>query len=228
MSRKGIALISTFTIARGLYRGLIFAAVLGSLPIPPVGARSQKSGSNPDLEDRVRRLGLPGDSDDLADVQMLSKTPFEAVGRLLRELHPIGSPERAELDDVPETEHIISTIAALRYITGGSDFYTVGGKDFCARTSWTFGNSGEEKNRRYWLYFDHPNCVSFFAIWPSRYRVYLAPLDAQEDIIRRWRQWYAAEGKTYRYTPPPDSPEKSLLLWQCARGVYSPPPGKQQ
>ncbi len=208
-----------------MLRKAIFAAVLTTLATATLCAPSH---AQVGIEERVRRLGLPGDSDDLADVRVLSRTPYEAVGVLIRELHPIPSPQRAGLDDAPSTEHMISTIAALRYITGGSDFYTVSGKDFCAKTKWEFSGSDEEKNRRYWLYFDRPNCVSFFSIWPSRYRVYLAPLDAQEEIIRQWHQWYATDGRAYRFTSPPDSPEKRSLLWQCARAVYSPPQGTHE
>jgi hypothetical protein len=208
-----------------MLRKVTFATVLTALATATLCAPSQ---AQVGIEDRVHRLGLPGDSDDLADVQALAKTPYESVGLLIRELHPIARPERAEIDDSPETEHLISTIAALRFITGGNDFYSASGKDFCAKTKWKFSGSNEEKNRRYWLYFDHPNCVSFFSIWPSRYRVYLAPLDAQQEIIRRWRQWYATDGRAYRFTPPPDSAEKRSLLWQCARAVYSPPQGTQK
>ena len=204
-----------------MLRKIILATVLTGLASATLCAPSHAQAG---IEDRVRRLGLHGHGDDLVDVQELAKTPYESVGALIRELHPIARPERAEIDDARETEHLISTIAALRFITGGGNFYTVSGQDFCAKTTWKFGDSEEEKDRRYWLYFNRANCVSFFAIWPSRYRVYLAPLDAQRELIIKWRQWYDTEAKAYRFAPPPDSPEKTLLFWQCARGVYSPPP----
>jgi hypothetical protein len=223
MFRGAIARILTFTTARRMPLKLSFVIMLASLATPILRAQLYDSHSQSDLEERVRRLGLPGDNDDLADVQVLSKTPYEAVGALIRELHPIADPERSGHDDAPATEHLISTIAALRYLTGGNNFYLLTGKDFCGKTSWKFGKSEEEQSRRYWLYFDHSTCASFFGIWPSRYRVYLAPLDAQEEIIQHWRDWFAREGKAYQFTPPPDSPDKNLLLWQCARAVYWPP-----
>jgi hypothetical protein len=219
LPRAGTPILISTTI-NAMPQKVIFAIVLTSLATATMCAPSH---AQVGIEERVRRLGRPGDSDDLADVQVLSQAPYEAVGALIRELHPIPNPEHAGVNDAPSTEHLISTLAALRYITGGSDFYTIGGKDFCAKTKWEFGSSEGEKNRRYWLYFDHPNCVSFFSIWPSRYRVYLAPVDAQQEIIRQWRQWYATDGGAYRFTSPPDSPEKRSLLWQCARAVYSPP-----
>jgi hypothetical protein len=228
MLQRGSILTSTSTTTRLMFLKAICAAVLTSLVAANLGAPSRSSPPQVGIEERVHRLGLPGDSDDLGDVQVLSETPYESVGALVRELHTIADPQRAGHDDASETEHLISTIAALRYLTGGSDFYTARGKDFCAKTKWKFGNSDEEKSRRYWLYFDRANCVTFFALWPSRYRVYLAPVDAQEEIIRQWNQWYATEGKTYRFVSPSESPEKRLLLWQCARGVYSPPPSAHQ
>ncbi|HXQ25933.1 MAG TPA: hypothetical protein VN822_05965 [Candidatus Acidoferrales bacterium] len=189
----------------------------------PLLAQSFAANSGDEIQQRARRLGT-GDTDDLADAEELAQTPYESMGALIAELHTIPHPERAKLvQDTDAVEHMISVIAALRYITGGNDFYITGGRDFCAATEWKFGRSHEEDSRRYWLYFNNQKCVTFFAIWPSRYRVYLAPLDAQQKIISQWRRWYAEDGKSYRYKAPPESREENSLLWQCARGVYAPP-----
>lgn len=177
-----------------------------------------------EIQQRVQHLGTAEGESDLADAEALAKTPYESVGALIGELHTIPHPENAKrIQNTAEVQHLISVIAALRYITGGRDFYLSGGKDFCSTTSWRFGDSPEETNRRYWLYFRNSKCVTFFAIWPSRYRIYLAPIDAQQDIISQWRNWYAAEGRSYEFKAIPNSQADNLLLWQCARGVYSPP-----
>jgi len=36
--------------------------------------------------------------------------------------------------------------------------------------------------------------VAFFQTWMSRDSVFIAPRDAQEKIIARWRQWYQESG----------------------------------
>lgn len=177
-----------------------------------------------DIQERVQRLGTAEGRNDLTDAEVLAKTPYESVGALIGELHTIPHPENAKLiQNTAEVQHLISVIAALRYITGGRDFYLSGGEDFCSTTNWKFGDSAEEANRHYWLYFQSSKCVTFFAVWPSRYRIYLAPMDAQQHIISQWRHWYAAQGKAYEFKPIPNSQADNLLLWQCARDVYSPP-----
>ncbi|MBZ5696264.1 MAG: hypothetical protein LAN36_12995 [Acidobacteriia bacterium] len=178
-------------------------------------AQSRPATLSDAIQRRVQRLG-EAQNDDFADAQELAKTPVESAGALVAELHAIAHPERAkEIENIPATVHVISCIQVLRFITGA--------KDFCATTQWKFGRSREEDNRRYWLYFKSPKCVTFFAIWPSRGRTYFAPLDAQQEIILQWRRWYTQEGTSYRYQPLPSAPDKILLLWQEAAGVYSPP-----
>ena len=94
-------------------------------------------------------------------------------------------------------------IRALRYLTGGMDF--------CAQSQHRFGNSEEEKNRKYWLTFAHKECLTFFALWPSRGRLYLAPLDAQKNIINQWQHWYATSGAEFKYKPLQDPPPEKWL-----------------
>lgn len=89
-----------------------------------------------DIQQRVQRLGTAEGRSDLADAEVLARTPFESVGALIRQLHTISHPENAKrIQNTAEVQHLISVIAALRYITGGRDFYLSGGKDFCSTTS---------------------------------------------------------------------------------------------
>jgi hypothetical protein len=46
--------------------------------------------------------------------------------------------------------------------------------------------------------------VSFFGVWMSRDRVYVAPKDAQERIVRQWTDWYRTEGGRFAYPPAKD------------------------
>ena len=83
-----------------------------------------------------------------------------------------------------------------------------GGIDFCAQSKHIFGNSEAEKNRKYWLTFHHNECLTFFGYWMSRDRIYIAPSDAQENIISQWQHWYATYGAKFEYktlqNPPPE------------------------
>lgn len=86
--------------------------------------------------------------------------------------------------------------------------------DLCAPTSHTFGKSGGETYRSYWLHFANKDCVTFFAVWPSRGRCYFAPLDVQKMIIRAWHEWYKRDAATFAYKPLAN-PQS----WQWLEGV---------
>ena len=213
MFPKGIKPTSTSTITR-IPRLAASAALVVATFCAAASAQSRSSAAPEDIRRSVESLGAEG-NDDFAAVRGLAKTPADSVGALIAALHILPHPEQAKaIQDTPAVTHLISCIQALRYITG---------KDFCATTERKFGHSYEETNRRYWLYFEHSTCLTFFAVWPSRGRFYLAPLDAQQKIISQWQSWYAREGGAYQYPSPPTDAEKDLLCWQQAAGVYSPP-----
>ena len=90
---------------------------------------------------------------------------------------------------------VIWSIRALRYLTG---------QEFRARTEHVFGNSDSEQTRKDLLTSHGKRTVSFFAEWMSRGSIYVAPGDAQREIIRQWRAWHAAHGKTWQLGPEPD------------------------
>lgn len=41
--------------------------------------------------------------------------------------------------------------------------------------------------------------MAFFGVWMSRDVIYVAPKDALEGIIERWRTWLQAGGARYPY-----------------------------
>lgn len=143
-------------------------------------------------EERVARLGAPA-NDNVADVKVLAENPRANAGLLVAALHTIPDSEAFARADDPTMEHALWIIRALRYLTGG--------KNFRARTHHQFGKSEEEQNRKYWLMFDGRPDLAFFAYWMSRNRWYIAPRDAQSEIIAQWRRWYAAAGKQFDYKP---------------------------
>ena len=151
----------------------------------------------------VARLGSNG-NDDVADIKQLARTPRDSAGLLIGALHTIPDSETSAKADSPSMEHVLELIRALRYITGGTDF--------CAQTKHVFGSSEEEKNRKYWLTLHHKTCLSFFGYWMSRGRTYIAPVDAQRNIIAQWKIWYAKNGETFPYKPLHD-PAPEDWLW---------------
>lgn len=151
----------------------------------------------------VARLGSNG-NDDVADIKQLAIDPRDSTGLLIDALHTIPDSEGSAKADSPSMEHVLELIRALRYITGGTDF--------CSQTQHVFGSSEEEKNRKYWLTFRHKTCLSFFGYWMSRGRTYVAPVDAQRNIIAQWKNWYAKYGETFPYKPLHD-PAPEEWLW---------------
>jgi len=212
MFLKGVTPISTSMLVRAM--GWLCGALAVFSPWAALDAQTNPSAASVDIRQTVARLG-GAHNDDFADARILAKTPAESARALIASLHTIANPENAKrIQDKPAVTHAIAVLQALRYITA---------MDFCATTQWKFGDSREERNRRYWLYFDNPQCVAFVALWPSHGRFFFAPLDAQQNIIADWQSWYAHDGHSYHYPSPPDDPEKSLLCWQEAAGSYSPP-----
>jgi hypothetical protein len=183
----------------GNHRSLpILAVIVLQLAVARIAA-GQDDGN---LNAEVKTLGRGGD--DFKIVEHLSTRPQQSVQLLIDELHTVEGGRILAADNKPEPEHILWCIRALRYLTGGMDF--------CGKTGYHFGTSDLEKNREYWLHFKSKSCVPFFAMWPSRGSEYIAPPDAQREIIRQWKGWLASEGKAFHYTPLKD-PKPEAWLW---------------
>lgn len=194
MYHEAIEPTSTFMTNR---LALILVCLLFSAPLAL--AQPTPKQSQPTIEQRVARLGSPG-NDDLGDVKELAESPEASAKALIDGLHTIPASEAFAKRDDPSMEHVLWLIRGLRYVTGGLDF--------CAGTKHVFGSSEEESNRKYWLTFHHKDCLTFFGYWMSRDRTYIAPEDAQRNIIDQWRHWYATYGTSYVYkplqSPPPE------------------------
>ncbi|MEP7355478.1 MAG: hypothetical protein ABI824_19790 [Acidobacteriota bacterium] len=144
------------------------------------------------VEDLVKELGQ-SDGSDVQRVQQLAERPALAAKLLISQLHLVKPARVLASEKDRDTEHVLWSIRALRYLTGG--------KDFCAATSYRFGSSELEVNRKYWLMLDGRTCLPFFAMWPSRGSDYIAPADVQTKIIDQWRKWFAKEGASFVYRP---------------------------
>jgi hypothetical protein len=150
----------------------------------------------------IKQLGRGGDN--LAIVRTLAKDPRVATRLLINALHPIDATEIPSGENSSDAEHVLWSIRALRYVTGG--------KDFCAKTDQRFGKSQEEQQRQYWIFFRYKTCASFFAMWPSRGTEYIAPRSVQEQIIKEWKDWYKSEGESFDYKPM-QNPKPEQWLW---------------
>jgi len=157
---------------------------------------------NQSIEKAVNDLGKGKQS--IALVKLMTVDPSKAAGLLVSELSLVPETKLTADQQRGAVEHVLWAIRALRFLTGG--------KDFCASTVHRFAATQEEQNRRYWLRFRRHNCLSFFAAWPSRGSVYIAPRDVQEKIIVQWKKWYRTNGSTYRYNPLVDPRPEDWLL----------------
>lgn len=131
--------------------------------------------------------GSPTETRALFD--QLAKCPKEAVFYLVRELHVV--PEQVirpgEQAEHTDTMHVIWCIRALRYLTNGMDF--TGKTAKFDEYNKILGGLPIGKDQE----------VYFFSVWMSRDILYVAPKDAQAEIIEKWKKWYANDMKTFKF-----------------------------
>jgi hypothetical protein len=99
-----------------------------------------------------------------------------------------------EQDKHVDTMRVIWALCAVRYLTDGHDF----------RAPTAENPAKWDELRRGWLLRDEAGVpmknwkpadgVRFFGTWMSRDSVFIAPRDAQERIIAKWRVWYRSTG----------------------------------
>jgi hypothetical protein len=142
-------------------------------------------GNITEIEKLVKKMGSTPDP--LVEIKILCKCPKESVPLLIKELHPISVARILNWEKKPNAEHVLWCIRALRFITGG--------KDFCAPTRYRFGKGVVETRRKAFLHHRDPHCLPFFVLWSSYCSHYIAPLDTQKAIIKKWKEWYEKEGK---------------------------------
>lgn len=196
MYREEIRLLSTSTAGK-----LAWALIIASLAVLASGPRPASAHEATGVAAEVKQLGWA--TDNVQIVKALARKPELSAKLLIQELHPVEDKRILASENRPATEHVLWCIRALRFLTGG--------KDFCGNTNHKFGKSQAERDRKYWLYFRHKSCLSFFAMWPSRGSEYIAPKDAQEQIINKWRRWFARKG-SFKYKPL-QNPTPDKWLW---------------
>src|SRR5208282_3005712 len=126
-----------------------------------------------------------GDTAPKERFEIFYRNPYRSTELLISALEPV---RRGHY-----TEHLqaVWIIRALRSLTG---------LDFRATTKVDL--TADEAH-----FLDHDpvtDQVCFFGTWMSRDTVWVAPYDAQITIIKKWREWFAKEGKDYKYVNDPD------------------------
>jgi hypothetical protein len=128
-------------------------------------------------------------------LEQLARCPQEAVSYLVNELHEV--PEEVikpdELAEHPDTMHVIWCIRVLRYLTDGMKF--AGKTARFDEYNEKLGGLpiGKEKDEVY-----------FFSVWMSRDILYIAPKDAQADVIKKWKEWYANHAENFDFKSSKD------------------------
>ena len=82
--------------------------------------------------------------------------------------------------------------------------------EFRGKTAHRFGDSEIEENQEWFTggeQFKKDGTVKFFGVWMSRDSLYIAPRDAQEQIIRKWKRWYETKGVSFAYPPFKNDPD---------------------
>ncbi len=134
---------------------------------------------------------------------VIMETPYEAAGLLIDNLHTVDTLwilNNNDREKPKETWRVINSLYALGVITGGKRFTSSTDYVFPEPTFVyvPFGDSPAEY-RKFWLTRKGRDKMPFYAVWPSRGSIYIAPKDVQEKVIRKWKDWYKKEGKTYNY-----------------------------
>jgi hypothetical protein len=157
-----------------------------------------------ELAQVVRALGAK-DEKVADDFQRLRQDPHAAVRLLVAELHPIPRKLYYEHMKTQQSNHVISCLRALHYLTGLT---------FSAKTA-----SRLTDDERQFLDFDKEmhdsnptHKLHFFGVWMSRNADCVAPDDVQRAIIKQWQQWQQQNGATFQYRPA-KSPTDSMEEW---------------
>src|SRR5579859_738473 len=159
---------------------VVFVAVI--LCLLPIAARAQQEPSDAEINAAIARLGEGTDQNGFVKFEILYKNPRRSTELLISSLKPV---RRGHYESSKHPQ-VVWNIRALRSLTG---------LDFRAPTK---ADLTEDEAH----FLDHDaktDDVNFFGTWMSRDRVWVAPLDAQTAIIRKWRKWFAQDGQTFTY-----------------------------
>lgn len=137
---------------------------------------------------------------------IIAKTPDLFIPELIRQLETTDEKmvTPSEKNVKLEAQNNIWRIRALRYLTCGLDF--------SATTTYRPTKEDVQGDYRYWVAGSRassepdapPAEVWYFHTWMSRDIAYIAPRDAQEEIVRKWKHWLPTNGTITGCTPVMD------------------------
>lgn len=146
----------------------------------PARAFSQQSPSDDEIKAAITRLG---DADKgFSEFETLFKNPRRSAELLIAMLQPVRPGQYAG----GKHPQVVWNIRALRSLTG---------LDFRGATK-----ADLTENEAHFLDHDpKTDEVQFFGTWMSRDRCWVAPVDAQALIIKKWRKWFREHGNSFTY-----------------------------
>lgn len=143
-------------------------------------AFSQQLPSDAEIKAAIARLGEADKG--FSELETLYKNPRRSAELLIATLQPV---RRGQYTGGKHPQ-IVWNIRALRSLTG---------LDFRGATQ---ADLTEDEAH----FLDHDpktDEVQFFGTWMSRDRCWVAPLDAQTTIIKKWRKWFREHGDSFAY-----------------------------
>jgi hypothetical protein len=149
---------------------LVHGAAIG---LPQIAA----AGDDAPIRSAIRNLDGPFE----AGFEVLWRHPQRATEMLVAMIAPV----RAGTYEHGRHPPVVWYLRALRSLTG---------LNFRGATKELL-----DEEEEHWLRVGADGSVEFFGTWMSRDRVWVAPEDAQNEIIRQWRQWFASQGNSHRY-----------------------------
>ncbi len=163
-------------------RGYLVAVAAVILCLLRVAASAQQGPSDAEIKAAIARLGDNTDENGFVNFEILYKNPRRSTEILISSLKPV---RRAQYQSGKHPQ-VVWNIRALRSLTG---------LDFRAPTK-----ANLTRDEAHFLDHDaKTDEVCFFGTWMSRDRAWVAPLDAQTAIIRKWRKWFEKNGQTFTY-----------------------------
>lgn len=142
-------------------------------------------------------------------LETLLSCPLESAKIAVSELHPvqvrsIGPNQASGSEAYQDAARVVWCIQLLRNISGG--------RNLRARSNYRFGPSRDERTRRHFLDLDNTGRFAFSGFWMSRAITYLAPVDAQKEIIAGWKEWLQEIEKGEKLRPlGPEAPPEQWL-----------------
>ncbi|MGD0826304.1 MAG: hypothetical protein ABR908_17115 [Terriglobales bacterium] len=163
-------------------RCCLVALAAAVLCLPSVEAFSQQLPSDAEIKVAIARLGDDTDAKGLTKFEILYKNPQRSTELLIATLKPIRRGQYV----TGKHPQIVWNIRALRSLTG-LDFRGPTRADLTDDEAHFLGHDPKTDE------------VQFFGTWMSRDRVWVAPVDAQTTIIKKWRKWFREHGETFAY-----------------------------